>query len=253
MDELVSIVTPTFNSGNYIVNTIEAILVQTYQNWELIIIDDCSVDDSVTKIKRYCERDTRVKLICLRENSGSAVKPRNVGIDNAKGRFIAFCDSDDTWLPNKLELQLNHLVSNMYSFSYTNYSIVDEDYKYISHFNSPKTLTYQKLLTNNYIGCSTVMYDTKIIEKKYFPEIKIGEDWAVWIDILKQEKKVYCLDCYLTKYMKRKKSISSFSIFSIKYIWILYNEILNYNVLKSIFYFTIYFFVYTFKKIRLGV
>lgn len=122
---LVSIITPSYNSAKFIGKTIDSVISQTYKNWEMIIIDDCSTDSSAEFIKTYEEKDSRIKLVQLKENSGAAVA-RNIGIQLAQGRFIAFLDSDDSWLPEKLERQIDFMLFNDYSFTYTSYLKVDE-------------------------------------------------------------------------------------------------------------------------------
>ena len=164
----VSIITPSYNSESFISETILSIQNQTFKNWELIITDDCSSDNSVGVIKSFIKKDDRIRLYILKSNQGAGVA-RNHSIKMAKGRYIAFCDSDDQWKPNKLELQLNFMKKNNIILSYSGYDVIGENGKYIKTIYPPKTINLRKILSNNYIGCLTAIYDSKIIGKHYMP------------------------------------------------------------------------------------
>ena len=151
MNNLVSIITPTYNSEKYITETIESIQAQTYTNWELLITDDCSTDQTIDIIKSYQKNDNRIRLFLLDKNQGAGVA-RNNSIKEANGRYIAFCDSDDQWKKNKLELQLTFIKNNKLLFSYTDYDVVSEDNQFVKRIKCPYRMTYSKLLKNNYVG-----------------------------------------------------------------------------------------------------
>lgn len=247
MNNLVSIITPAYNSAFFIERTIKSIISQTYLNWELIIVDDNSNDETVEIVNKYSNKDERIKLIQLLNNSGSAVLPRNTAIDFAKGKYIAFCDSDDQWRNEKLEKQINYMIKFDLAFSYTNYDIIDERGIYIKTVKSPSKITYRKLLRNNYIGCLTVVYDTAKLGKLFIPSIRIGEDWALWLSILKKTSFSICLNESLSIYTERSKSISSNRFSSIKHIWNVYRKIEHFSMVKSCLYFLQYLIFYFIK------
>jgi glycosyltransferase involved in cell wall biosynthesis len=246
-EPLVSIITPTYNSGKYIKQTIESIQAQTFNNWELLITDDNSTDNTIEIIKSIQKEDGRIKLFIQSFNQGAGVA-RNNSISKANLRFIAFCDSDDLWLPTKLEKQLNFILSNKISFCYTSYSVINDNLKIINKIKSPSKLTYELLLKNNYILCSTVIYDQNILGKIFMPEIRFRQDWGMWLIIFKKIKVSYGINENLAFYRKRANSISSNKIKMIKYNWLVYHEILNFNKLRSSLFLIKFLFFYL-KKI----
>lgn len=235
----VSVITPSYNSAKYISKTIESVLSQSYQNLELIIVDDCSSDDSLAVIKKYVQQDSRVKLYCLHVNSGAAVA-RNTAIEHATGRFIAFLDSDDVWLASKLEKQVNFMLKNNYAFTYTSYHKVNEHGDYLSKVNIPLETTYHQLLKTCIIGCLTAMYDSHMLGKVYFPLIRKRQDFALWLKILKLTPYAYGLNEDLANYTVRSDSISANKFKAAQYNWFLYRNIEKLNILKSIYYFSHY-------------
>lgn len=239
MNNLVSIITPSFNSSNFIKKTIESVINQSYNNWELIIVDDCSSDDSCLIINNFVQVDPRIKLIKLEENSGAAVA-RNMGIEAANGRFIAFLDSDDTWLPEKLSEQVSFMLKNDYILTYTQYQQVDENGNLLKLLNFPSKVNYHELLKTCVIGCLTAMYDTDKIGKIYFPLIRKRQDFALWLKILKIVPYAYCLPLDLASYTVRKDSISSNKLKAAQYNWYLYRNIEGLNFFKSLYYFSHY-------------
>lgn len=237
INDLVSIITPLYNSEKFIEETIESVLKQTYSNWEMIIVDDCSTDLGLSIVKKYSEKDSRIKYIRMKKNSGAAFC-RNKAIKLSKGEFIAFLDSDDLWLERKLEKQVKFMKENNYSISFHEYSQVDE----VGNLNNkiiknPKTpVTYKSYLLTNPIGCLSGMYSVKNIGKQYMPQLKNREDTAFWLKLLKIEKNIYGLNENLALYRVRKNSLSSKKIKLIKYHWILYREIEKMSIMKSLFY-----------------
>ena len=184
----VSIITPTYNSEEFISETITSIINQTYTNWELLITDDCSSDDTLKIIDFFQKKDNRIKLLRLDTNQGAGVA-RNNSIKDSKGKFIAFCDSDDQWKPDKLEKQIHFIKANNLVFTYSSYDVTDESGNFIKSINAPKTLTLKNILSNNYVGCLTAIYDSAAIGKQYMPAIRKRQDWVLWINILKVIKK----------------------------------------------------------------
>ena len=189
--DLVSIITPCYNSSKYIVEMIESVLAQTYQNWELLITDDCSTDNSRMIVMEYVAKDPRIKLFQLVENSGAGVA-RNNSIKNANGRYIAFLDSDDLWAPEKLERQLAFIKDNGYKFVFCQAIVIDTDNNIVGFNKRKPRVSYNSTKIINYIGTSGVMYDTKEIGKFYMKPIRRRQDWVLWMDILKVTKYAYC-------------------------------------------------------------
>lgn len=248
---LVSIITPSYNSASFIAETIESILAQTYTNWELLITDDCSTDNTSTIVSNYMQKDSRIKFFQLTNNSGAGVA-RNNSIKEANGRFLAFCDSDDCWYPHKLEKQLTFMVNNGYEFTCTSYDCYNEaGNKKIGSIKCKKKITYWTLLKDNSIGCLTSIYDTFHIGKIYMPIIRKRQDWGLWLSIIKKTKTVYGLQDTLAKYRIRENSISSNKIEMLKYNYSLYKDVEGFGSVSSFFLLTGYFLPYYFyKKIK---
>jgi len=242
---MVSIITPSYNSKQFIKESIASVLAQTYQNWELIIVDDISPDNSNELIEEYIKKDSRIKLIKLETNSGPAIA-RNGAIKEAKGRYIAFLDSDDFWHPDKLTKQIFFMQENEIALSYTSYfSIEEESGEIIKQINIPQRVDYNELLKQNIIGCLTAVYDTKKLAKVYMPEIQKRQDFALWLKILKKVPYAYGLNEPLAYYRVRKTSVSSNKLLASTYNWKLYREIENLPLYKAIYYFG----WYTYKSI----
>ena len=232
-DNLVSIITPAHNSSLYIKEMIKSIINQTYKNWELLITDDYSSDNTIEIIESYIVIDSRIKLYHLSQNSGASVA-RNNSIKNAIGRFIAFCDSDDYWASDKLEKQIPFMLEKQTTLSYSNYNIVNENGELLGECISPKQVTYNDMIRTNYIGCLTAIYDSERIGKVYMEDIKARQDWVLWLSILKKEGTAFCFPQKLAFYRKRKKSISGNKLRMIKYHWLVYYKHENFSFLKSI-------------------
>ena len=205
----VSVIIPNYNCEKFIGETINSVLAQTYQNWELLIVDDCSTDHSVEVINGYCEQDERIKLLVNESNSGAAAS-RNKAMREATGEWIAFLDSDDLWLPEKLEKQLAFMSENQYSFSYTAYEHVDEETKPLNvRVVGPKKVTKRKMFRYCYPGCLTVMYNRKEVGVVQIPDaIANGEnDYAIWLKVAKFHT-CYFLGEVLSLYRVRGNSLS---------------------------------------------
>ena len=236
MNALVSIIMPSYNSEKFIAKAIESVLSQTYSNWELIIIDDCSDDSSINIIQSKAQKEQRIKIIKQKSNAGAAVA-RNSGIKAAKGEYIAFLDSDDLWVEDKLEKQVKYMQINKCAFSCSNYYKIGEDGKLIGHSAiKKKRLSYTDLLKRNYIGCLTAMYDVKKIGKVYSPIIRKRNDYALWLNITKKGINAYCLEDNLAYYRIRTESISSNKFDLIKYNYELFRKIEKMSILKSAFF-----------------
>ncbi|SIS38176.1 Glycosyltransferase involved in cell wall bisynthesis [Zobellia uliginosa] len=232
---MVSIITPVYNSEKYITHCIESVLAQTYGNWEHILVDDCSTDKSIAIISEYAKNDTRIRLLQLESNSGAGIA-RNTAIEAAKGRYIAFLDSDDAWLPQKLKTQVSFMQDNNYYFTYTAYDKMNELGESLNQpVNVKSKTTYHSALFKNPIGCLTAMYDVDFFGKQYMPEIRKRQDYALWLKLLKKTD-AYGLDKILSTYRIGNESISSNKFKLIKYEWRIYREVEGLSLLQSIFY-----------------
>lgn len=207
MDELVSIIMPSYNTAKFISETIESVLAQTYSNWELIIVDDCSTDNTDEVVKSFLS-DDRIKYIKNEKNSGAAVS-RNRALREAKGKWVAFLDSDDLWFPEKLEKQISFMKNKGYHFSYTNYIEMNEDSAPNGRrITGPKKITKHGMYNYCWPGCLTVMYDVETIGLIQIADIKKNNDYAMWLKVCKKSD-CYLLDETLAKYRKRGGSISN--------------------------------------------
>ena len=238
--ENIDIIMPVYNNEEYVKKAIESIKKQTNANWNLIIIDDLSTDNSVKEIENSI-KDIKEKVIFIRLNQHKGVaETRNIGIRNSKNRYIAFLDSDDKWEKYKLEKQINFMIENNYCFTYTNFSYKkgNRERKVKTFF---KNLNYNKALKNTYILTSTVIIDTKQISREniYMPNIK-SEDTATWWQILKKGYVANGLNENLTIYRVSKKSLSANKFKNLKRTWNLYRKQEKFNILKSIYYFINY-------------
>lgn len=245
---LVSIITPSYNSEKYIDCTIKSIQSQTYTNWELLITDDCSDDKTVKIINSYIRNDKRIKVFILKQNSGAGIA-RNNSIKNAKGKYIAFCDSDDQWLPNKLEKQITFMLKNNLKFTYSSYKVCNEEDKIIGSVISPKEINFRKMLNNNYVGCLTAIYDSERLGKIYMSKIRNRQDWVLWFNILKISGPTKGLTQTLAIYRERSSSVSSNKLKQIKYNWNVYNKELGYNSFISLLLIINFLLHYAAKKI----
>ena len=232
---LVSIIMPNYNGSKFLNDAIKSVIDQTYPNWELIIVDDCSTDNSLEIIKQF--NDSRIRVIENKENSGAAVS-RNNAIEVADGRWIAFLDSDDLWISEKLEKQIKYMHDNEVFFSYTDYHVIDETNKVITTFRPHLDVcTYGDILKHNYIGCLTVIYDSDKLGKVFMPVDAIKrEDFACWLSILKNGVQAYCLHESLAQYKVHSNSVSSNKLKMMKYQWQVYRKVEKLPVFRSINY-----------------
>jgi teichuronic acid biosynthesis glycosyltransferase TuaG len=231
-EDLVSIIIPAYNCEKFIGLTLDSVIFQTYNNWEAIIVDDCSTDNTARVIKEYISKDSRIKYFRLEKNSGAAMS-RNKAIDIATGRYIAFLDSDDIWVPEKLEKQINFMESNKYNFTCTGYSKIDEQGNPLKEYRSAKLKSDYNGVLKTCPGNSTVIYDSANLGKFKIPNIKKRNDYVMWLQILKKEKFLYGYNEALGSQRMRDGSISSNKFSLIKYHWKVYREIENLSLLKS--------------------
>lgn len=236
---VVSIITPLHNSASFISDTIRSVQAQTFADWEMIIVDDCSTDDSVATVERFAAADDRIKIIRLKNNAGAAVA-RNTAIEAAEGRYIAFLDSDDLWLPEKLIIQLQFMQDKDIAFSYSAYEKVDEQGQPLGLMGVPDKVNYDQLLKCCVIGCLTAIYDTHKLGKVYMPLIRKRQDLGLWLRLLKKVDYAYGIQQPLAQYRVRSGSISSNKSNAAVYTWRLYREIEQLNLLKASYYFSHY-------------
>ncbi len=235
MNDLVSIITPTYNCAKFIARTLDSVQAQTYQNWEMIIVDDCSQDNTKEIIEEYIKNDSRIKYHLLDVNSGAAVA-RTTAMKLAQGSYMAFLDSDDIWMPDKLERQISWMEENGYAFSCTAYEQIDEEDNLLGKtIKTVKKTDYNRLLLDCPVGNSTVMYDVEKMGKFEVPNIRKRNDDALWLQMLKKEKYIWGMPDVLMKYRIRQNSISSNKLSVIKYHWILYRDIEHLSVIRSAF------------------
>lgn len=235
MNALITIVTPVYNSEKYLAAHLQSVQAQTHQNWEHILVDDCSKDGSETLIRSFQDKDPRIIYHKLATNQGAGVA-RNKAIELAKGDYIAFLDSDDLWHPEKLEKQLRFMQTNQYHFSFTDYDVIDEKGQSLNKIMRSKShVTYQKALYKNPIGCLTVMYDVNYFGKQYMPSIRKRQDYALWLKLLKKTDG-YGLNEALSSYRTGNDSISANKLDLIKYEWKIYREVEQLSWVKSVFF-----------------
>lgn len=205
LNDLVSIIMPSWNTGRFISESIDSVLAQTYKNWELIIVDDCSTDNTDEVVSAY--QDPRIRYFKNEQNSGAALT-RNRAIREAKGEWIAFLDSDDLWRPEKLEKQISFMKENNYVFSYHDFDKIDEESQPLHvYVTGPEIVTKRKMYNYGYPGCLTFMYSAKAMGEIQIKDIKKNNDYAILLKLCKKA------DCYLlpenlARYRIRKKSIS---------------------------------------------
>jgi len=249
--QTVSIITPSFNSAKYIEETIKSVIAQTYKDWEMIIVDDCSTDTTCSIIKEWCKKDKRIKLINLDINSGAAIA-RNVALHHSKGRFISYLDSDDIWYPTKLEKQIDFMLRNNYGFSCVSYEVIGDDGKTKNkHIYMKDKLDYIGFLTNNYLQTVGIMVDTLItgFEVLEMPKLRRRQDAATWLQILKTGNSCYGIPEVLAQYRRTKNSLSSNKVKAVKGVWHLYRKIERLNFIFSCYCFVKYATLAVWKRI----
>ena len=234
-NSLVSIVTPSYNSSAFIIETIKSVCSQTYRNWEMIIVDDCSTDNTVEVIENYIKEnnENRVRVLINQKNSGAAVS-RNRAIKEAKGKWIAFLDSDDLWEPFKLEEQISFMEKNGYHFSNTYYKQIDDWGNPLNKVVvSPKKISKMMMQCFCWVGCLTVIYDAEYVGLIQISDLKKRNDYAMWLKVI-EKCNCYCYPKVCASYRVRQGSISRVSIPTlIKHHKILFKSIYNCSSFKA--------------------
>lgn len=245
---LVSIITPAYNSEKYIEETYESIKHQTYKNWEWLVIDDNSTDKTFEILKNLSKKDLRIKVHRNATNLRAA-SSRNKGLDSSSGEYITFIDSDDLWNENFLDEQLEFLEKNKAQVVFSSYDRVSEDLnKSYGAFIVPSKILLKDLLKTNYMSCLTTLYRVDFLkEMRFREELKMHEDYVMWLDFLEKVKKAYGNPKILARYRIREKSVSRKKVENLKYMFFVYKKIKKYNSFKTFFYILNYIY-YGIKK-----
>ena len=237
-ERLVSVIMPSFNGAKHLAASIDSILNQTYKDLELLITDDHSDDEETLNIlNHYSHQDSRVNVLCLDSNHGPGYA-RNKSIERAQGRYIAFCDSDDRWMPNKLERQIAFMTENKCAISHASYIICNDKDEELGIVIAPKLLSFNQLKRDNKIGCLTAIYDAQLLGKKYYmPAIRKRQDWGLFLTILRNCGRAFAIQEPLAYYRDRQNSVSSNKLGLIRYNILIYQKVLGFSKIKSVLYF----------------
>lgn len=231
---LVSIITPSYNSAAFIAQTIASVQAQTYRHWELLIVDDCSTDETPTLVRRLAQSDSRIKFHQLETNSGAGVA-RNTAVQRSIGRYLAFLDSDDLWQPDKLEKQVSFLQTSGQPFTFSFYDCIDEQGTPLGRrITAPRTLGYRQLFFCNFVGNLTGIYDVDFFGRLPISSIRKRQDWILWLTILKQIKRAYPVPESLALYRVRANSVSASKLGLLKHNYTVYRKFHRRNVLNSL-------------------
>lgn len=245
---MVSIITPSHNTEKFIAKAIDSVLAQTYTEWEMIIVDDLSMDNSAAIVKEYAKKDPRIKLIQSQQRSGAA-GARNRAIEEAEGRHIAFLDADDLWMPQKLEKQIAFMEKNDLAFTYSSYKVFNEQDEVLTTFVTIPEISYESMLKTCSVGCLTAIYDTEKLGKMYLPKLPTKEEYVLWLEIMKKIDSTKGIIEPLAFYRVGKTSVSSDKANAAVWQWKVYRDIEHLNLAKSIYYFANYVY-YGLKKYR---
>lgn len=246
---LVSIITPVYNAVLFLDETLKSVLAQSYSNWELILIDDASTDQSFAQMQNWANKEPRIKVLQQPENLGVAAA-RNVGLQKAVGKYIAFLDSDDCWDRDKLEVQVNFMEIQKIALSHTAYRKIDSRGMVITpRIKVDQHVNYVQLLKHNQIGFLTAMYNQEQIGKVFFKSIG-HEDFAFWLQILKSGQISYGIDSVLASYRVHPNSISHHKLKAASFTWTIYRQVEKFSYLQSLYYFIHYAFRAGFKFLK---
>ncbi|MDU6855743.1 MAG: glycosyltransferase family 2 protein [Clostridiales bacterium] len=248
VDGLVSVIMPTYNCSDFIGVTFDSVISQSYKDWEIIVVDDCSTDNTKKIVEDYILKEPRIKYYKLDKNSGAAVA-RNKAVEIARGEYIAFLDSDDVWAEEKLTKQINFMKENNYNFTCTSYTKIDEEGNYLNRTIQAKDKSDYNGVLKTCPGNSTVIYNAKKLGKFKIPDIKKRNDYVMWLQVMKKEKYLYGIQEPLGSHRIRKGAISSKKTTLVKYHWKVYREIEKLSLFKSS-YLIIYWIVVTVFKLR---
>ena len=230
---LVSVITPVYNGAKFLKNAVQSVLAQSYDNWELIIIDDASTDESYFVAQALAESDRRITAKKLSKNLGAG-NARNQGLAVAKGDYIAFLDADDLWKSSKLERQIEFMKEHNALICYSDYDFIDEDGNALNKkIEALPKIDFDKLLKANYIGNLTAIYNPSVLGKEYFSDLRMRQDWGMWLKLIQKAGYACGISENLATYRVRKSSISANKWKMLKYNFKVYNEVLHFSFLKS--------------------
>ncbi|ERP31091.1 glycosyltransferase family 2 protein [Chitinivibrio alkaliphilus] len=233
---VVSIITPAYNCADVVAHTIASIQAQTFQNWELCITDDCSTDTTMDILRAAAKKDPRIRVFQLEKNSGAAVA-RNNSIKKSRGRYIAFLDADDLWTPDKLEKQLAYMKEEGHAFTYTHYSVIDDGGNDLPRdLRFPERVSHRDLLRTCSIGCLTVMIDRTAFTDISMPLLRRGQDYALWLKLLKEVDHAWCVPANLARYRIGEHSLSRNKFKKLRGQWYIYRRIEGISVAQSLYY-----------------
>ena len=240
---LISVITPVYNAEKFIADTIESVITQSYQNIEYILVNDYSTDSSADILHKYADSDARIKVVNHAKNQGAAVA-RNTGLETATGQYIAFIDSDDRWLDDKLAKQIAFMNSNQHVFTYTAFALINEDDSVRKEaVDIPKHLDYSGLLKNTAIACSTVIINRNSVGDFRMPLVRKGQDTATWLMLMRERDiSAYGLQEVLNLYRQVEGSISDNKIDALKRTWNTYYNLEGLPFFKASYYFVSYAF-----------
>ncbi len=230
---MVSVITPVYNAEKFIKETIESVINQTYKDWEMILVDDCSTDSSFEIISDYAKKYPNIKVFKNDKNSGP-VDTRNFAIEKSSGRYLAMLDSDDLWKPEKLKKQISFMEEKNVYFSYSGYEIINENGKLLKSYTPPLKATYKNSLLESFIGCLTVILDTEVLGKRFFKKTLMGaEDSILWLSILREGFEAYGLKDNLASYRVVASSRSRNKFIAAKERWYVLRHVENLNFFKA--------------------
>lgn len=230
---------PLHNSSAYMEAGVASVLAQSFADLELILIDDCSRDDTLAKARAIADGDPRVRALALETNQGGG-GARNAGIEVAQGRYMAFLDSDDVWRPDKLEVQIAAMQRLGACLSYTDSAVLNSEGRIVTIRRTPERIGYRGLLCNQVIACSTAVYDAHKLGKRYFPLIRKRQDYGLWLSILRDVDWAHRGGGVLTDYRLRPDSVSANKAKAALYTWRLFREVERLSLPSSVYYFARY-------------
>ncbi len=248
---LVTVIVPCYNSEAFIRNALESVQLQSYENFECIVIDDCSHDSTIRVVQEFITLDSRFKLHQLNKNTGGPSIPRNIGCELASGSYLAFLDSDDVWHKDKLRVQIGFMKDFSANISCTGYSIIDHYGRSLGSVSPKRAIDFNDLLDKNEIGLSTAIVSYEIFKKFHFLNLR-HEDYAYWLEITSKGYFVLGINQLLCTHVRRPNSISSNKLIVVFYYWKIFRQVLKFSILKSIFILSKFGLKRIFRRIKFG-
>lgn len=236
---LCSVIMPLFNAEDYLVASVESVKAQSFSDWELLLVDDASTDSSAQLARQLAADDSRIRVFSCAQNSGAA-RARNLALEAAQGRFIAFLDSDDLWHPAKLEQQLSWMQEQQLAFTFTAYEKINAQGEHLGWVGVPSRVDYTQLLRCCVIGCLTAIYDRQRLGRVPMPDLRSRQDFGLWLKLLKKTEAAYGLNQPLAYYRVHSASLSANKFKAARQTWHVYREVEKLNWLQSSYYFSHY-------------